>query len=508
MDYSNRFMALFDGFDGAHGQTKIGEDNYGIGKQKAESRIVRLPLTVDLVKDHLAGRLGVGSVPIKSNNRCSFGAIDIDVYDGFDHKALDQKLQETGITGVVCRSKSGGAHVFFFFKKDIPARVFKEKAAELAAHLGHGGCEIFPKQDELLAERGDVGNFINLPYFNAEQTMRMAIKPDGSYATFEEFLDLAESRVLDPHAFASTPLGRETPKELKSYPPCLENLFSQGIPEGMRNEVMAFSCVVAKKEAGDAWKPRLAEINTTYCDDPISQKELDAVAHSYEKKEYGYSCNKEPFQSRCNRASCRRRKYGVGSNTQSADITSLSVLKSDPPIWFLDVDGKRLELQSTKQLQVQAEFQRACIEQLHIIPPVMKNEEWFKIVGSLLEDVVAIDVDEEMTNKGTFKRYVREFCTESQAAKVPVEINIGKPWTEFGFTYFLIEHLFDFLEGKKFDAYSKGQVQERLKEINGNRSSTQRRWGPHEKRIRVWCVPEYEEIELPEITEKVEDIPF
>ena len=508
MDYSNRFMALFDGFDGAHGQTKIGEDNYGIGKQKADSRIVRLPLTVDLVKDHLAGRLGVGSVPIKSNNRCSFGAIDIDVYEGFDHKALDDKLQETGITGVVCRSKSGGAHVFFFFKKEIPAVVFKEKAAEIAAYLGHGGCEIFPKQDELLAERGDVGNFINLPYFNADETMRMAIKPDGSYATLKEFIELAESRVLDPHAFASTPLGRETPKELKSYPPCLENLFLQGIPEGMRNEVMAFSCVVAKKEAGDAWKPRLAEINTTYCNDPVDQKELDAVAQSYEKKEYGYSCNKEPFKSRCNRSLCRRRKYGIGSNTQSADITSLSVLKSDPPVWFLDVDGKRLELQSTKQLQVQAEFQRACMEQLHKLPPMMKQEDWNLLLGALLSEVIEIDVDEEMTNKGTFKHLLREFCTQGQKALQPVEINLGKPWTESGMTYFCIEHLFDFLESKRFDAYTKGQVQQRLKELNGGKSSMQKRWGINETRVRVWCVPAYDEIELPEVESNLEEIPF
>ena len=508
MDNSNRFMALFSGFDGAHGQTRIGDDNYGIGKQKADSRIVRAPLTVELVNDHLAGRLGVGSVPIKSTNRCSFGAIDIDVYEGFDHKALDQKLKEAGFKGVVCRSKSGGAHVFFFFEKDIPAPVFKDKAAELAAYLGHGGSEIFPKQDELLVERGDVGNFINLPYFNAKETMRMAIKPDGSYATLEEFLDLAESRITDPRTFATTPIGREAPEELKSYPPCLEALFSQGIPEGMRNEVMAFSCVVAKKEAGDAWKPRLEEINTTYCDDPVSKRELDAVANSYEKKEYGYSCNKEPFKSRCNRGLCRRRKYGIGTGQQSAEITSLSVLKSDPPTWFLDVDGKRLELQS-KQLQNQIEFQRACMDQLHKMPPLMKQEDWQILVSSLLAELVEIEVDDAITDKGTFHNLLRQFCTEHEKAKSCDEVTLGKPYFEDQKIFFQFDDLYEYLIERKFESYTKGQIQQRIKEINGGKSSVQKRWGKRFDRIRVWFVPDvYDEYEPEKLDEPTSEIPF
>ena len=52
---------------------------------------------------------------------------------------------------------------------------FRDKAAEISSALGHGRCEIFPKQEQILVERGDVGNFINLPYFDSEQTLRYAI---------------------------------------------------------------------------------------------------------------------------------------------------------------------------------------------------------------------------------------------------------------------------------------------------------------------------------------------
>ena len=70
MNQTQRFMAAFKGFEYAHGQTKIQEERVA-GKQKANSRIIREPLTEELVESHLKGILGVGSIPINENNKCS-----------------------------------------------------------------------------------------------------------------------------------------------------------------------------------------------------------------------------------------------------------------------------------------------------------------------------------------------------------------------------------------------------------------------------------------------------
>ena len=69
---------------------------------------------MQLVQDHLDGKTGVGAIPINEENKCKFGALDIDVYP-LDHAALIKKLKQNKVPCVVCRSKSGGAHVFFFF---------------------------------------------------------------------------------------------------------------------------------------------------------------------------------------------------------------------------------------------------------------------------------------------------------------------------------------------------------------------------------------------------------
>ena len=177
MSVAERFSSLFRGFSGAHGQTTV-LDSQREGKKKAKSFLVREPLTLDLVQQHLDGKRGVGSVPIDETNKCYFGALDIDDYN-LDLIALYKKVERLKLPLVMCRSKSGGAHLFLFMAEKIPASEIRDKLSEFASALGWGTCEIFPKQEEVIVERGDVGNFINLPYFNAKYTTRYALDKKG-----------------------------------------------------------------------------------------------------------------------------------------------------------------------------------------------------------------------------------------------------------------------------------------------------------------------------------------
>ena len=181
---AQRFLDLFLGSQGAHGQTDVlGRQRNG--KQEARYEIVRAPLTVDLVQDHLDGKLGVGSIPIDETNHCRFGALDIDDYN-LDLPVLLAKIKRFKLPLVLCRSKSGGAHLFLFLSEKVPASEVRDRLAEFASVLGWGNCEIFPKQEELLAERGDVGNFINLPYQNAKHTTRYALQRNGNSLELEK----------------------------------------------------------------------------------------------------------------------------------------------------------------------------------------------------------------------------------------------------------------------------------------------------------------------------------
>ena len=512
MNLTEELLLAFEGFDGAHGQTEVSNQRMN-GKQKAKSFIVRNPLTLELMQGHVDGRKGVGSIPINAENKCKFGALDIDEYP-LDHKALVDKLEKLKVPCIVCRSKSGGAHIFFFFKEWMDAADFRDKAAEIAAALGHGRCEIFPKQEQVLVERGDVGNFINLPYFDSEQTLRYAvIKVGKKYieATLSEFIEQVHKIKCDPKKFMELSVGGK-PNLFPGYVPCLKSLLSMGIYEGGRNKAAFQLGVYLQKSSPNDWKTQLEQLNVKHFTPPLPASEIVTVQSTLEKKEDQYLCKEEPMSSHCNQSVCRGLKHGIGATSMPA-ISGLSVILSEPRLWFLDIDGRRLEL-TTEELQAPRLFQRACMEQLNFMPPKMKDSDWEVQGNMLLENCNEIAVPQELTYKGQFLSYLELFCTGRVQAQSFEEVVIGKPYTdvEDARTFFKLDALMEFLRNRKFDNYTRAQVQERLKEINNGDSSlvkkfqnSQGKW----KSVRVWWIPEFGgEVELKPITIEEEEVPF
>ena len=76
------------------------------------------------------------------------------------------------------------------------------------------------------------------------------------------------------------------------------------------------------------------------------------------------------------------------------------MVKSEPPVWFCDVGGRRVEL-TTDDLQTPQRFQ-SCMEQIHVMPPMMKMADWRRVVSMLMDGMSEIDVPEELTYKGQF----------------------------------------------------------------------------------------------------------
>jgi len=185
------FEKIFKGLERAHGCTKVTASVEVGVKLKGQSFVVRQPVTTDLWQMHLKGEQSLGIIPINENNECIWGCVDIDSYAGFDHKKLIDKIKQFKLPLAVCRSKSGGAHVFLFSAQPVAAERMRDKLTEIKTLLGYGGSEVFPKQIQLKSA-DDTGNFLNLPYFGGDQTTRYAFREDGEAATLEEFYKIYE----------------------------------------------------------------------------------------------------------------------------------------------------------------------------------------------------------------------------------------------------------------------------------------------------------------------------
>jgi len=206
------------------------------------------------------------------------------------------KLEKLKVPCIVCRSKSGGAHIFFFFKEWMDAADFRDKAAEIAAALGHGRCEIFPKQEQVLVERGDVGNFINLPYFDSEQTLRYAVIKTGKKyieATLSQFIEHIHKIKCDPKKFMELSVGGK-PNLFPGYVPCLKSLLSMGIYEGGRNKAAFQLGVYLQKSSPNDWKTQLEQLNVKHFTPPLPASEIVTVQSTLEKKNISIYVRKNP----------------------------------------------------------------------------------------------------------------------------------------------------------------------------------------------------------------------
>lgn len=513
MSITKRLLLAFEGSNAGHGRTVLGRTSRATGKTEADSRVIREPLTEEKIRAHLDGKVGVGAIPINTDNNCKFGALDIDTYD-LDIVQLNAKVQKMGLPLILCRSKSGGAHLYLFLKEWEPAVLIREYLTEMSVALGFSGCEIFPKQDKLLTERGDVGNFINMPYFGGDITTRYALDSNGESMSVEEFLDEVDKKrttvvELDKIQFAGPR------KYFTDGPYCLEVMASQGPITTNRNTTMFNVGIYCRLKWPDDWKRHMEEYNRILCSPALEASEMVNLQKSLEKNDkYFYQCDQCPLKDFCNKNICKSRPFGVGSTSTEhlPDITGMTIMLSEPRIYFVNVEDRRLQL-SVEQLQNASLFQRACMEQLQFMPPVPRPAQWQPIVNQLMSEAVLVEVPEELTIQGQFRELLRMYCTSRIKAVAPEEIRLGKPWTENGRTMFTMAGLETFLKNRGFNEYKRGEIQEQIKLLNRGEEFHGHKYLRNsegkETTTRVWWVPAFEnnEVEL-EVKEENYDIPF
>ena len=130
----DKFINIFEGSYSAYGQTRKTDEFDERGKHKTRSFIIKNRPTKQMFEDHLMGKdPALGVIPINEENKCKWSCIDIDLYNGFDHKKLILKIKEYKFPLLVCRSKSGGAHVFLFTESFVPAAFFRAKIQDMAS---------------------------------------------------------------------------------------------------------------------------------------------------------------------------------------------------------------------------------------------------------------------------------------------------------------------------------------------------------------------------------------
>lgn len=497
---AEKFYELFKGSGRAHGTFEINDSNDI--KQKGVGKTIRSGgAELKHWNSHLEGNYGIGVIPINEENRVCWGCIDVDVYP-LEFKHLVGMIENLKFPLVVCRSKSGGAHIFLFTKEFVPAGEMQDVLRDLSASLGYGGVEIFPKQREILVDRSDVGSWLNMPYFGGDSSTRYGYDNNGMHLDPEAFLNFAEKRKVTREQLNNIQIPNA--EELVDGPPCLKVLLKQGFPEGTRNNGLFNIGVYLKKAHPDEWEKKIEDFNRKYVHPPLPASEVLTLIKTLSKKEYNYKCGDEPIRSYCNRNKCLTCKHGVGDAHGAPTFSSLAKLDTRPPLWFMSIDDRRIEL-TTEQLQNQIKFQRVCMEQLNLMPPRLNERGWQNLVQHLMgSGMEIIEVSEDASIEGQFMEHLESFCTDLAQAQAKDEILLGKPWTEEGKTYFRLSDLRDYLMKHRFTDLPLNSMASKLKDLG----AVHEFWNIKKKGVNVWAIDafEYEDDGLD--TPDMEEEPF
>lgn len=424
-----KFMQVFSGLDRAYGIYEItGHKNTATGvKKNGRGKTLQEPLTVELWQQHLSGEVSIGVIPLKDDETCKWGCIDIDEYP-IDVNNIIKTVESMGLPVVPCASKSGGLHLFLFTKDPVPAIKFKNKLEDIAAAMGRTGDEIFPKQYQWstqVPKERQTGNWLNMPYFSGEDTTRYGINAKGDSLTPEEFITLVEKKAMTEAALDELVPAKKSKRKLiakdtdnvwSEAPPCLVHMKLNGVPEGCRNNALFSYGVFFKKvhPETEEWKDKLMEVNKEVCSKPLPHGEMTALIQSVEKSDYKYQCSQPPLVDFCQSGVCITRRFGIDAAEREPVYGGLRKYLTDPPLWHLDMDGQTIVLE-TKQLHNFSMFQQRCMEVLNTCPPDRKKIDWVAQLNTLLQDVQEVDMPSDMTKSGLLEESIIDFCVSTES---------------------------------------------------------------------------------------------
>jgi len=153
-----------------------------------------LPLTDEVIRNHLETAAVVGIYPMLPDETCCFLAVDFDKSSWMDDSSAFMDVCDSlSVPAYLERSRSGnGGHVWIFFDRAIPASQARKLGAALLTKCRNQRYELgfdsydrmFPNQDTM--PKGQFGNLIALPLQYTSTQQNNAVFIDRNFEPFAD----------------------------------------------------------------------------------------------------------------------------------------------------------------------------------------------------------------------------------------------------------------------------------------------------------------------------------
>ena len=445
----DKFINIFEGLSSAYGQFRKDNNRLAV-KVEGKSFIEKKPVTKELWQNHLNGTgPNLGVFPLTREGTCKWGAIDIDV-NNFDYEDLLNRIRKQKLPLIMFRSKSGRAHVYMFMKDFTPAQEVQTVMKKFAGKLGLADKldRVYPMQTSL--SKNDFGSWLNMPYYNQEETSTCAYKDNFDGATIEEFFEMYDKYVqtdLSQHLVEEVKQNIKKPKEktLEDFLlPCTKNclkLNNNKIPDENRNDYLfhMYTWSMRAVEKGVKKIPEYSKMdaetllkyfNQEYMARPVEEKEIQNTIFKSKDKEYKYLCKKPTITKYCDSSACTRHLCGITPLDAEKLVKATQALGkitrylSEPPIFFESVDVKNENGSGYKRIRIEMQGEDIINKQKwlnklanqgyfpHISLHEQKSSDFLVMQYERLENCLNDAADEEASEDFEFKSIIYSFVNK------------------------------------------------------------------------------------------------
>ena len=457
------FSEIFSGSRNNYGHFQYSDEvDTETGKRKGRAWTVKDTLiSEDVYRQHLNGELGLGIIPITEENKCNFTVIDVDIYE----ESLDEYI--TGIEKsmfplISFRSKSGGLHIYTFFKQAINVeqalKITNRLASLFALNLlmkkYDKQLEIFPKQYKLRAD--SKGNWINLPYYDSNETTQFVIR-DGKP------LDLTDALILIKNSKTTLNKLQDILNDIpyNDGPPCVQSISTIGMDIKQGRNVLLFTTgVYLKKKDESFWEQNLMAFNRGL-PNPLPDQELEAtVLSSLRRRDYTYKCSEHPCSTFCDKALCKKREFGIGKEGgyfSELEYGLMVRIGTATPYYEWEVKkqgdekNQKLRFRSEDEIIKQDVFLRLCMRILNFLPTKLKQSEWTNIVNQSLSElrIVSLDPDDDTSPDVMLRMMFDDFLNGRALAATKEQILNKRVWKDDTAYFFRTKDFMDYLFNKR-----------------------------------------------------------
>jgi hypothetical protein len=166
-------------------------------------------------------------------------------------------------------------------------------------------------------------------------------------------------------------------------------------------------------------------------------------------------------------------------------IDNLIKRGDEPPVWYVHVDGKRLQLDTDSLLKYSL-FRKKVMEKFTKLLPPIKEIRWnTEILPPLMENCTVEEAPIDASITGQLLTHVASFVTRRQHADNKDDVANGAVFVDNDVAYFRAKDLMEYLSHKRFNKLEAHEVYAALHDAGADKGQ----FNIKGSCVRVWSLP-------------------